>query len=160
MNSDSTKLWLHELLQDPNTDIWLGHDNQQNLIAFGYCQREKDIVWLRQVKVPTKYLATEVNAALAYSFCEYYLNDGSCRFICDGERNIKHQTSYQEFLVRVLNFRYAYCRLNIVYARWMKLVVDVLYPIRNVLRKLGENNATVYNIYCVLNQENIRRSFT
>ena len=33
-------------------------------------------------------------------------------YLCDGQRNIRHQTNFQEFLVKYFGFRYAYTREN------------------------------------------------
>lgn len=41
----------------------------------------------------------------------------------------------------------------------MGLVVKILYPFRNVLNKIRGNNAMLYNVYCVLKQEEIARTF-
>lgn len=150
---------LDELMNDPKQDIWLAYTNENELVGYGACILEADVVWLNQVKVPTRYLSLEVNAALVYTLSEYYLKEHAYRYICDGERNIKHQTNYQDFLVRVLNFRYAYCRLNIVYQGWMNVIVSILYPFRSLIAKIGKHSPFVYNIYCVLFQEEIRRSF-
>lgn len=150
------------LLKDPNVDIWLVYSLEKELIGYCQCDRQTDgdtIVWLKQVKVPTKHLAKEVNAALIYRLCEYYLKGGKYKFICDGERNIKHITNYQDFLVRVLNFRYAYCKLNIVYQWWLKITVDLLYPIRSIIKPMGKISPRIYDIYCVLFLEQIRRTF-
>ena len=146
-------------IQDPSTDIWLAYDTNDTLVGYGRCIIRENVVWLNQVKVPTKYLSLEVNAALVYKICEYYLSEKHCEYICDGERNIKHQTNYQEFLVRVLNFRYAYCKLNIVYKWWMQILVSILYPFKSMLKLAGKHSPFVYNVYCVLKQEQIRRSF-
>lgn len=158
IDGEETKRWLHQLMSDSSIDVWLCYKDAQ-LIGFCYCQLEKDVVWLKQVKVPTKHLGTDVNAALGYKICEYYLEQKSYRFICDGERNIKHQTNYQDFLIRVLNFRYAYCKLNIVYAWWMRIVIAIIFPFRKIIGILGIKSPQLYNVYCVLKQEEIRKSF-
>lgn len=155
--------WIAEVrskLNDPEIDVWLASDKQKGeLIGYGYCTKKDDIVYLNQIKVPTKYLAKEVNAAFAYTLCEYYLQQPDYRMIIDGERNIKHETKYQDFLVRVINFRYAYCRLNIVYSPLMKCAVYTLYPFRRLFELIGKKSALFYNVYCILKQEEIRRSF-
>ncbi len=146
-------------LTDKAQDVWLIKDAQDiKLIGYGYVTKKQTMVYLNQVKIPTKYLDTEANAAFAYKICEYYLNGQKYKYICDGERNIKHRTNYQEFLVRVLNFRYAYCRLNIFYSFPMKIAVNILYPFRNIIKHLGKHSAFLYNVYCVLKQENIHRN--
>ena len=159
LEKDDFFLHLNKLLHDDAIDIWLVYSEQNTLVGYCQCSKTGNAVWLTQVKVPTAYLGLEVNAALVYTLCDYYLNTHHYRYICDGERNIKHQTNYQDFLVRVLNFRYAYCKLNIIYSWWMKLAVSVLYPIRNLIKWCGQKNQFIYNVYCVLKQEEIRRSF-
>ena len=147
--------WIAEVrskLDNPEIDVWLASDKQNGeLIGYGYCTKNGNIVYLNQIKVPTKYLAKEVNAAFAYSLCEYYLQQPDYRMIIDGERNIKHETKYQDFLVRVINFRYAYCKLNIIYT---------LYPVRKLFGLIGKKSSLFYNVFCILKQEEIRRSFT
>ena len=149
----SQKLQL--LFDDDQIDLWLVYSNSGELVGYCQCTRTEDVVWLTQVKVPTKYLSMEVNAALGYTLCEQYLQNQHFRYICDGERNIKHITNYQDFLVRVLNFRLAYCRLNIAYTWWVKVIVYFFYPMRNVIRKVGKLHPIIYNLYCVLLQEQI-----
>lgn len=151
--------YINQLLQDQDIDIWLVYSKENQLVGYCQCTKAQDIVWLAQVKVPTAYLRMEVNAALVYTLCSYYLQEQHYRYICDGERNIKHITNYQDFLIRVLNFRYAYCKLHIVYKGWMRIAVNILYPFRGMLKTMRFLHPTVYNIYCVLLQEEIRRSF-
>lgn len=52
----------------------------------------------------------QVNAALVYAVVMYY-NDrlSSAFYIVDGERNIKHETHFFEYLIRYFEFRLAYC---------------------------------------------------
>ena len=156
--------WIAEVrskLDNPEIDVWLASDKQNGeLIGYGYCTKNGSIVYLNQIKVPTKYLAKEVNAAFAYSLCEYYLQQLDFQMIIDGERNIKHETKYQDFLVRVINFRYAYCKLNIIYSPLMKCAVYTLYPFRKLFGLIGKKCSLFYNVFCILKQEEIRRSFT
>ncbi len=140
-------------------DIWVCSDKEiGDVCGYGYCTRQENMVHLSQIKIPTRWLKNEVNAALAYKICEYYLKECGYKYICDGERNIRHQTNYQDFLVRVLNFRYAYCKLNIVYHPLVQLSILILYPFRKFLAK--SKNKFIYNIYCLLNQEEIFRTQT
>ena len=156
--------WIAEVrskLDNPEIDVWLASDQRNGeLIGYGYCTKNGSIVYLNQIKVPTKYLAKEVNAAFAYSLCEYYLQQLDFQMIIDGERNIKHETKYQDFLVRVINFRYAYCKLNIIYSPLMKCAVYTLYPFRKLFGLIGKKCSLFYNVFCILKQEEIRRSFT
>lgn len=141
-------------------DIWLCYEKETGkVIGYAVCNKQDGFINLEQVKVPTKKLNTEANAAIVFRLSEYYLKEQHWDYICDGERNIKHLTQYQDYLVRVLNFRYAYCKLNIVYSPKMQLAVNLLYPFMGGVKLLGKFNTFFYNVYCVLRMEKIRRSF-
>ena len=159
----SLEKWVNEVrskLEDKSIDVWIAIDKQnEEPIGYGYCSVKENIVYLNQIKVPTKYLAKEVNSAFAYKLCEYYLSQQRVAMLIDGERNIKHETKYQDFLVRVINFRFAYCRLNILYSPLMKCAVYTLYPLRKLFGIVGKKNTMFYNTYCILKQEEIRRTF-
>ena len=110
-------------------DIWICIEKEnRQIIGYAVCNIQGNFVNLVQVKVPTEKLRTEANAAIVFRLSEYYLKEQHLNYICDGERNIKHRTQYQDYLVRVLNFRYAYCKLNIVYSSKMRFIVNLLYP--------------------------------
>lgn len=158
LNKNDFEKWLSNVPQ--NQEIWLCNENTTgNIIGYAVCEIEDRFVKLQQVKVPTQKLNTEANAAIVYHLQEYYLQKLGLDYICDGERNIKHQTLYQDYLIRVLNFRYAYCKLNIVYSPKMRLAVNLLYPFMGGVKLLGKFNTFFYNVYCVLRMEKIRRSF-
>lgn len=103
-------------LENVNRDVWICIDRETNTVCgYSFCTVQEDMAFMRLVKVMPSFLKKEVNAALAYKICHYYLNERRLKYVCDGERNIRHETNYQDFLVKVLGFRYAYCRLNVVY---------------------------------------------
>lgn len=99
-----------------------------------------------------------INAALVSKILEDLntrLNDGC--YICDGERNIIHQTFFQEYLEKYFGFRKAYCRLNIRYRKGVRLAVNVLYPLRGIIRNF--KGRLFAKVNAVLFMESIRRSF-
>lgn len=147
-------------LLNTKADVWIAVDKEeQKVCAYSLCSKQMDMVHLSVMKVMPDYLRKEVNAVFAFEICYYYLNELGLRYICDGERNIRHETNYQDFLVKVLGFRYAYCKLNVIYHPLVKIVVACLYPLRSLLKKMGVYSPFLYNIYCVLKQEQIVRSF-
>jgi len=80
-----------------------------------------------------------VNAALV----EGMLSDWSKTYtegayVCDGERNILHETAFQDYLERYFGFRKAYCKLNIRYRPGIGWLVKCLYPFRKLLLRLGK----------------------
>lgn len=109
------------------------------------------------VKTDPEYLNTQVNAALAYHGLERYMKPG-IRYIMGGWRTMVHETNYQDYLLKNFGYRKAYCKLHIRYRLWMKLMILILYPLRNILKKYS-GNKLIYKIWCTLRQEEIHRTF-
>lgn len=149
---------LKSACQSDNIDVWLCEEVETGkIIGYSWCSLVQNMVNLNVVKIDPAYLKNEVNAALGFVLCQYYLNEKKLKYICDGERNIRHQSNYQNFLVSVLGFRKAYCRLHIVYNPLVAPFVSLLYPLRNFLVRFKESNSLIYNIYCLLMQEQYAR---
>ena len=75
-----------------------------------------------------------VNFALLDGIGEWYNGleiEGA--YLCDGARNVLHQTNFQDFLNRYFGFRYAYCTLHIIYKPPVKMIVSILFPFRKLL---------------------------
>lgn len=143
-----------------NRDKWLIFDGETNrIIGLAICAIIVDTVGLHVVKVNPDFLKNEVNAALVYELCRYYLNEQKMRYICDGERNIAHITNYQDFLVRVLGFKKVPCKLHVIYHPVILPIVNMLYPFRDIIGKFKNNNSFIYKLHCVLLQEKIARQF-
>lgn len=64
-----------------------------------------------------------------------FLNNGG--YICDGERSILHETSFQEYLEKYFGFRKAYCKLNLVYRQPFGVIVSMLMPFRRILNRFN-----------------------
>lgn len=130
-----------------------------SILGFSTCHRGVEMAHLTVVKVRPEFLNLDVNAALGYFIVEHYINHHGCRYICDGARNIRHMTNYQEYLVHNLGFRYAYCRLNVIYSKSAWIAVNLLYPFRRLIKACSGKVPLLYSIYCILKQEEIARSF-
>ena len=108
------------------------------------------------VKTDPEYLNTQVNAALAYFGVERYMRPG-IKYIHGGWRTMIHESNYQEYLMKNFGFRKAYCKLHIQYRPLMQIAVNVLYPLRGMIKKV--KNKWIYTVWCALQQEEIRRTF-
>ena len=108
------------------------------------------------VKTDPEYLNTQVNAALAYFGVERYMRPG-IKYIHGGWRTMIHESNYQEYLLKNFGFRKAYCKLHIQYRPLMQIAVNVLYPLRGIIKKV--KNKWIYTVWCALQQEEIRRTF-
>ena len=108
------------------------------------------------VKTDPEYLNTQVNAALAYFGVERYMRPG-IKYIHGGWRTVIHESNYQEYLMKNFGFRKAYCKLHIQYRPLMQIAVNVLYPLRGMIKNV--KNKWIYTVWCALQQEEIRRTF-
>lgn len=101
-----------------------------------------------------KYEKIGVNAAIINHILEEFNEKLSKNFyICDGERNILHETYFQSYLEKYFGFRKAYCKLNLKYRKIFSIVVTILYPFRKVLRKI----LILQKINSILYMEEIKR---
>lgn len=111
-----------------------------------------------QQKVDPECEKNEINAALVDGILLHYdqrIQNGYP--IVDGQRNLVHETAFQNYLCRIFGFRLAYCRLNVVYNNWVKIAIKLLYPYRSFFN--NKKSRLFHSIYCVLRMEEICRSF-
>lgn len=124
-----------------------------------YCTFEKRasyIEWSVLKSIP-QYERLKVNAAIISYSLEYF-NEAIIQgyYVHGGERNISHETTFQEYLERTFGFRKAYCKVHVVYRPCIKIIVDILYPFRGILSKI--HNRLFHNINAILKMETICRS--
>lgn len=137
--------------------LFVAYDHDGELVGFTAVEPKEDYVNFEILKVPAKYQKMEVTAALVYTMVNYFLREGSpYKYICDGERNLIHQTNFMEYLVDKFAFRYAYCDLKMAYRPIVWVIVTILYPFRKILKKF-KNIPLIYNVLAVLKMEEIVR---
>lgn len=128
------------------------------LCGFTWVEEQQDYIDLVTHKADPAYEKYQINAALIAGFLEHYNDRLSKQFyVCNGERNILHETNFDDYLEKYFGFRKAYCKLNIRYSPKIKWIVKMLYPFRGLLLKL-DSNGLVHNINGVLKMENIARN--
>lgn len=116
-----------------------------------------EYVSFSEMKFTPAYLQKKVAAAMVYTMCIQYLNIDKKKYICDGERSIRHITHFQDYLEKYFGFRKAYCNLHIMYRPFMKIIVKCMYPFRNKLKSF-EGIAMVNDVLAVLTMEEICRN--
>ncbi len=117
-----------------------------------------EVIYYSGQDVIKEYEKKYVNYALILKMLEHYsdkIKNGY--YIVDGERNINHITNHQELLEKKFGFRKAYCKLNIKYRPLMKLAINVLYPLRNTLKKF-DSKKIIHMINGVLLLEEINKN--
>ena len=72
--------------------------------------------------------------ALFYEMNRYYLTEKKVQYVFDGARSVTNHSNIQPFLIDKFKFRKAYCHLKIYYKWWFKLIVIILYPMRNLIQ--------------------------
>lgn len=145
-------------MDNPVYDFWVALSKTNNkVIAYFMNRVGLEYCMYSTSKFHPDYLKDNVCYALVYETTNYYLNEVGLKYVCAGARSISHHTNIQEFLIYKLHFRKAFCRLNIIYNPMIKIMVNVLYPFRNVISKM--NIDLCKKVTVLLHQEKIRKSF-
>lgn len=105
-----------------------GAFSKENGKLCGYVQIDKkgaelDLCMLKAIP---EHERLGINAAMIYKvLCDFseHLETGH---ICDGQRNLYHETAFQDYLEKYFGFRKAYCKLHIQYRKGLDLVMRVL----------------------------------
>ena len=111
---------------------------------------------ISSLKTIPEYEKSGVNFSLIYGIIQYFgedIKNGS--YLCDGARNIIHQTNFQDFLIKYFEFRRAYCKLHIEYRKPYGCVIKALFPFRKLLKKIKINK--VKTICALFRQEAWKR---
>lgn len=146
--------------RDLKNKVFIGvFDRFSNKIC-GYVQLDCNADYLGYVthRVIPSEEKRQVNAVLVCGALDYFESHPEYKYINDGVRNIKHETAFQDYLHVYFGFRKAYCKLNVVYHPLVDIVVKIFYPFKNII-KFFSSNSIFYNIWCILEQERIRRTF-
>jgi len=167
------KVW-EDQLERGVIDFVISRSKEGTVCGYAVVEKNKNCMLLKVVKTNPAHHKQGLSAAIAKCIVDTYLpcnNDATSPlphppspvglYICDGERPLRHQTNYQEYLCKYFGFRYVYCKLRVKYAPVTAALVAVLFPFRRLLAKLSEKvpSGLLYNIVSVLEQERIRRTF-
>lgn len=126
------------------------------LIGYLMVKENKDYIEVVTAKFHPDFLNTHVSDALYYKVLNFYLNKAEIKYVSSGQRNINHITNTQEYKIKTLGYRKAYCKLHIKYKKWVKICVFLLYPFRKYI-KLGDKNGYIHQINSLLEMEKIVR---
>ena len=147
-------------IYNDDDDYWSCFDVETGkLMGYATCHSQANVVYMVTVVTHPEAHKREINAGLAYTICHHYINELGYAYVCDGHRNIRHETDYQNYLVRVLGFRFAYCRLHILYHPLLSPFVKLLRLVPMKVVAIFSNNKYLYNVYCLLKLERIARTF-
>lgn len=120
------------------TVIAVFNKTSDELCGYALLKEHKSYVDFSVLKAKPEYEKSGINAAIVFAVINEYnkqLEEGGF-YICDGCRNILHETNFQNYLEKYFGFRKAFCTLNIEYRKDFKLLVKMLYPLRGMFKKL------------------------
>jgi hypothetical protein len=152
-------------LSEDESSIIIGsffREEPEKLAGYLWLKRNGNCLNLVEQHVIPDYEKFQINAALICFACDY-MNDEIAvgAYLSDGERNILHQTAFQDYLEKYFGFRKAYCDLKIIYRFYIKVFVWLLFPFRNCIDNYCKSHdiSVLKKINSVLFLEKIRRSF-
>ena len=120
------------------------------LCAYGMIRKNENWADFCVLHSRPKFERKAINAALVYGILlenHDFLSNGGC--ICDGNRTIRHETAFQDYLEKYFGFRKAYCHLHLVFRPGVAIIVDIIYPFRHILSKFDQIGI-IHNINSVL----------
>ena len=144
------------ILDSENIDYW-GVFIDDRIVAYSQNIIQDNSVNYSVIKFDPEFLKYYISYALFFEMNKYYINEQNFLYVNDGARSLSHETNIQEFLISKFKFRKAYCRLNIVYRKDIKLLTNILFPFRKILYKIDNNICNKLSV--LLKQEEIRRSY-
>ena len=87
-------------------------------------------------KTNPEYERYQVNAALIYRFLLDFTDElSNGKYICNGARNILHETGFNDYLIKYFGFRKAYCKLNLIISPKIKWFISLMFPFRKLFYK-------------------------
>ena len=146
------------IMSEPET-VLIGVFEKETELMCGFahlCNRGRYIP-ISSFKTRVSHEKKNVNFALMYGICRFFeeeLQQGS--YLCDGWRNIRHRTAFQDFLEKYFLFRKAYCRLHIRYNPKIAWCIKLAYPFRCLFYKM-DSIKLMHEVNGVLRMEEIAR---
>ena len=127
------------------------------LCAFHGMEDRGDHYVMRSGKSVPSEQKNQVNAALIYT----YVTDFSCdiakgKYITNGQRNLVHETNFDDDLCAHYGFRKVYCTLRMAFRPSIRPIVNIIYPVRKLF-SLFDGIKLFHNVNSVLKMEEIAR---
>lgn len=137
----------------------IGAFDRESRELCGYARLKADgrCIYFDSLKTRPAHEKKGLNAAIVLKVMEVFeeaLANGA--YICDGARNVQHETSFQDYLEKYFGFRKAYCTLCIAYNPKFRWLVHALYKLRGIFSRL-DYIRLIHKLNGVLMMESIVR---
>lgn len=149
---------MQEGVKHDGLEYWGAYDKKTGKMA-GWMSCSNNGDWTETISAkyhPDFFSYTRPSDAIHYTILNHYLNDLGQKYICSGSRSLNHKTNVQDYKIRNWKFRQAFCKLHIVYRKDINIIIKLIYPFRNILKKFDSITA-VHQINSVLKMEEIAR---
>ena len=136
------------------TEYWGGYLNEdsQRLVVYAICKITEGVCDYQVIKIDPDYQKHYYPVyGLLYTMNEHYLQQRQMRYVLDGARSMTEHSNIQPFLEQKFKFRKAYCKVQIAYSWWLKLLISITYPLRHMMP---------HQLKGLMRTESIRRSQT
>lgn len=131
---------------DDLVEIW-GVYHQNKLVGYSENILYDNIeVNYSVIKFNPEYLNKYISYALFYEMNKEYLINRRFSYVNDGFKNVLHITTIQDFLIHNFNFYKKSIPIFTEYNLRYKLIINILYPIRKIIKKYNSNINALYNI--------------
>jgi len=143
---------------NPNVSVFGAFFNEtEQLCGYAIVEKKEKCLDFNVLKADPEYEKQSLNHALIASVLNHYSDLLSeDYYICNGERNVQHETNFQKFVEENFGYRRAFCKLNIAYNPKYKPMINVLYALRGILRKI-DGIRIIHKINGILKMEEIVR---
>lgn len=106
----------------------------ENLIGYALLTEHESYVDFNNLRVRPECEKQAINAAMVAEILKYYESRLSNSFyICDGSRNVNHETAFQDYLEKYFVFRKAFCKLYVSFNKKIKWMIELSFPFRRIL---------------------------
>lgn len=141
---------------EDHAEYWGGYEQTGRLIGYMVVIVWDDYVEISVAKFSAQYMNLRVSDALYHTILEFYLNQEGKKYVSSGQRSINHVTNTQDYKINTFGYRKAYCKLHIKYRLEVAVLVHLLYPFREYLKKF-EDKKIIHQLLAVLKMEEIVR---
>ncbi len=142
--------FLEELEHGVENEFWGAYDRDSgNLVAFAKNQCFENSCNYSVLKATPEAQKRYVYYGLIHEMNRYYLQQRGMDYVNDGARTITEHSNIQGFLIEKYHFRKAYCHLQLFYRPLLRILVRLLYPLRNIM--------PVRQVKAILMQEEMSR---
>lgn len=138
--------------------IFAAFDNStKKMVSYSIFEKKTSYIEWTVLKSIPAYEKYKVNAIIIAESLEYFNHDiQNGLYIHGGEKNISHQTNFQNYLEYLFDFKKIYCKLHLIYRPGVSQLINIIYPFKEILKKF--NSKMFHNITAVMLMEEIVRN--